>query len=44
MSQEINKMKAWQLQAFGLENLKLNTVEIPTPGENDVLIKVVQYH
>lgn len=40
MSKENNTMKAWQLEAFGLENLKLNTVDIPTPGENDVLIKV----
>lgn len=40
MSQEQNKMKAWQLHAFGLENLTLDTVAIPTPGENDVLIKV----
>lgn len=33
-------MKAWRLQAFGLENLTLDTVEIPTVGPNDVLIKV----
>lgn len=40
MLQENNTMKAWQLHAFGLENLSLDTVEIPTPDDNDVLIKV----
>lgn len=33
-------MKAWQLHAFGLENLSLDTVEIPTPKPNEILIKV----
>lgn len=34
------QMKAWQLHAFGLENLKLGTAEVPAPGPNDLLIKV----
>lgn len=40
MGNETNTMKAWQLHAFGLENLKLGTVKVPTPGPNEVLIKV----
>lgn len=33
-------MKAWQLHAFGLENLTLDEVAVPTPGPNYILIKV----
>lgn len=33
-------MKAWQLHAFGLENLTLGETTVPTPGPNDILIKV----
>ena len=40
MSQIINTMKAWQLHAFGLENLTLDTVAIPTPKPHEVLIRV----
>jgi NADPH:quinone reductase-like Zn-dependent oxidoreductase len=40
MSKDITIMKAWQLHAFGLENLTLDKVAIPVPGPNDVLIKV----
>ena len=40
MSDKTATMKAWQLHAFGLENLTLDTIAIPTPGPNDVLIKV----
>lgn len=40
MTEENTMMKAWQLHAFGLDNLTLDTVTIPTPGANDVLIKV----
>jgi NADPH:quinone reductase-like Zn-dependent oxidoreductase len=40
MSKDITTMKAWRLHAFGLGNLTLDTVAIPTPGLNDVLIKV----
>ncbi|MFV5691466.1 zinc-dependent alcohol dehydrogenase family protein [Flavobacterium sp. LT1R49] len=37
---EKNTMKAWQLKGFGLDNLKLEDIAIPTPGANEVLIKV----
>jgi NADPH:quinone reductase-like Zn-dependent oxidoreductase len=40
MSNQAKTMKAWQLQAFGLENLKLEIINIPEPGPNEVLIKV----
>lgn len=40
MDKNITTMKAWQLHAFGLENLTLDTVAIPDTGPNDVLIKV----
>ena len=33
-------MKAWQLQAFGRENLVLNDVPEPTPGPGEVLIRI----
>ncbi len=33
-------MNAWQLHAFGLENLTLDEITVPTPGPHDVLIKV----
>ena len=33
-------MKAWQLQAFGRENLSLNEVPQPTPGPGEVLVCV----
>ncbi len=33
-------MKAWQLHAFGLENLTLDEITVPAPGPNDILIKV----
>lgn len=37
---ENNKMKAWQKQGVGLENLKFVELTIPTPGPKEVLIKV----
>src|SRR5215510_3931226 len=40
MSNKKTKMKAWQLHAFGLENLTLDTVEIPTPKPDEILVKV----
>lgn len=40
MTIEKNTMKAWQLKGFGLDNLKLEDVALPTPGKNEVLIKV----
>ena len=40
MSQKTNTMKAWQLKAFGLDNLKLEDIPVPTPGDHEVLIKV----
>lgn len=40
MSQEPKTMKAWQLQAFGLENLKLVITDVPQPGPHEVLVKV----
>lgn len=40
MTQEIKTMKAWQLRAFGLENLTLENIPVPIPGTNEVLIKV----
>jgi NADPH:quinone reductase-like Zn-dependent oxidoreductase len=33
-------MKAWQLQAFGRENLSLNEVPQPTPGPGEVLVRI----
>ncbi|KOS05320.1 alcohol dehydrogenase [Flavobacterium akiainvivens] len=33
-------MKAWQLQGFGMDNLKSITTEIPTPAKNEILVKV----
>lgn len=38
---DINKtMKAWQLHAPGLENLRLDTIPTPEPKEHEILIKV----
>ena len=33
-------MKVWELQDFGIENLKLVEKEIPQPGANQLLVKV----
>ncbi|MGE1563877.1 zinc-dependent alcohol dehydrogenase family protein [Pantoea septica] len=33
-------MKAWLLKDFGLENLKLEDVDTPTPGPGELLVKV----
>ncbi|HEY4072404.1 MAG TPA: NAD(P)-dependent alcohol dehydrogenase [Herbaspirillum sp.] len=33
-------MKAWQLSAYGLNNLQLASLPIPVPGEGDVLVRV----
>jgi NADPH:quinone reductase-like Zn-dependent oxidoreductase len=33
-------MKAWQLQAFGRENLVLNDIPQPTPGPGEALIRL----
>lgn len=33
-------MKAWQLQAFGRENLALNDVPQPEPGAGEVLVRI----
>src|SRR5262249_723063 len=33
-------MKAWQLQAFGRENLSLNDIPEPTPGPGEALIRI----
>ena len=33
-------MKAWQLQAFGRENLFLNDIPQPTPGPGEALVRV----
>lgn len=40
MTLEKNTMKAWQLRGFGLDNLKLENITVPTPDKNEVLIKV----
>ncbi|SEM65298.1 NADPH:quinone reductase [Mucilaginibacter gossypiicola] len=40
MSKEKSTMKAWQSNAFGLENLKLVQVAIPSPKTHEILIKV----
>jgi len=40
MSNDIKTMKAWQLQGFGIGNLKLISAAIPTPGKNEILVKV----
>jgi NADPH:quinone reductase-like Zn-dependent oxidoreductase len=34
-------MKAWLLDNFGLDHLRLGEVPTPTPKENEVLIKVL---
>ncbi|WP_206368200.1 zinc-dependent alcohol dehydrogenase family protein [Sphingobacterium sp. B16(2022)] len=34
-----NLMKQWELSDFGLNNLKLNIVPVPTPGPKEVLVK-----
>ena len=33
-------MKAWQLQAFGRENLALNDIPQPTPGPGEALVRI----
>ena len=33
-------MKAWQLQAFGRENLSLNDIPEPTPGPGEALVRI----
>jgi NADPH:quinone reductase-like Zn-dependent oxidoreductase len=33
-------MKTWEIQDFGLENVKQTTREIPTPGPKEILVKV----
>ncbi len=33
-------MKAWQLQAFGRENLSLNDIPQPTPGPGEALVRI----
>ena len=33
-------MKAWQLTAFGRENLKLNDIPQPTPGPDEALVRI----
>src|SRR4051794_10655926 len=33
-------MKAWQLQAFGRENLSLNDIPEPTPGPREALVRI----
>jgi NADPH:quinone reductase-like Zn-dependent oxidoreductase len=33
-------MKAWQLQAFGRENLALNDIPEPTPGPGEALVRI----
>lgn len=33
-------MKAWQLQAFGRENLALNDIPQPEPGAGEVLVRI----
>ncbi|HEY0177872.1 MAG TPA: alcohol dehydrogenase catalytic domain-containing protein, partial [Pedobacter sp.] len=40
MEEKSATMKAWQLHAFGLENLTLDEITVPAPGPNDILIKV----
>lgn len=34
------KMRRWEIDAIGRENLELRTVEIPTPAPGEVLVKV----
>src|SRR5579863_25325 len=34
-------MKAWQLDNFGLDNLRLGEAPTPTPKDDEVLIKVL---
>jgi NADPH:quinone reductase-like Zn-dependent oxidoreductase len=40
MATQAQTMKAWQLHAFGYENLTLDEIKIPVPGPNEILIKV----
>ena len=40
MNTKNETMKAWQKQGTGLENLKAVEIPIPTPKENEILIKV----
>lgn len=40
MTDKIKTMKAWQMQGFGIENLKLITTKIPIPNKNQILVKV----
>lgn len=40
MSDISKTMKAWQLHAFGLENLKLSEVPTPVPLADEILIRV----
>jgi len=34
------RMKRWQLRSFGLKNLELSEAPMPTPGRNELLIRV----
>jgi NADPH:quinone reductase-like Zn-dependent oxidoreductase len=36
----MDNMKAWHLNGFGLENLKMVETPIPTPGPKEILIRV----
>jgi NADPH:quinone reductase-like Zn-dependent oxidoreductase len=38
--QEKETMKAWQLQAFGRENLVLNEIPQPQPGPGEALVRI----
>jgi NADPH:quinone reductase-like Zn-dependent oxidoreductase len=39
-SEDMTKMKVWQLAEWGKENLEVAEREVPRPGPNDVLVRV----
>jgi NADPH:quinone reductase-like Zn-dependent oxidoreductase len=35
-----DKMKVWEIHAYGLENLRLAERSVPEPGPNQLLVRV----
>lgn len=40
MEHSAKKMRSWQMNAIGYDNLELRNVDIPQPGRGEVLVKV----